>query len=106
AAKDHGLRDVPIIFSGDFNQDNDDNFDFVGDEMFKAGFEDAEVLALTKEGPDSTYPIIPPFAPSHCRFDRLFVPKGTHVGWMRTVVGPPNTDHNGVSINVTLTNER
>lgn len=102
--KKYGVNRIPIIFSGDFNQDNDDSFDYVGDVMADAGFADAEVLAQTKSGPDTTYPNIPPHLPSHRRFDRLFVPIGTKVAWMRTIEGPPYTDHNGVSIQVTLSN--
>lgn len=95
---------IPIIFSGDFNQDDDDKFDFVGDVMSKNGFADAEKKAATKTGPDTTYPNIPPHKPSHRRFDRLFVPKDAEVAWMKTIVGPPNSDHNSVGILVTLTN--
>lgn len=105
AAKKYGVKNVPIVFSGDFNSDKDDKHDLVGEEMKAAGYEDAEVLAETKTGPTTTYPNLPGYTPSPRRFDRFFVPKGTPVKWMRTVEGPPYTDHNGVSIQVTLTNE-
>lgn len=105
-AKALGLKEIPIVFLGDFNQDKDDFYDGPGEAMAAAGYVDAETVALKKYGPDSTYPNIPPGKPSHRRFDRIFVKKGTPVGWMRTVVGPPYTDHNGVSANLTLTNER
>lgn len=102
-AQEYGVNNVPIVFVGDFNQDKDDFYDGPGRAMKAAGYVDAETLT-TNTGPSNTYPNIPPHKPSHRRFDRIFVKKGTVVNSMTTVYGPPYTDHNGVSISVNLSN--
>lgn len=104
-AKLLGVKHIPIVYVGDFNQDKDDFYDGPGKAMTAAGNVDTETVALSKTGPSNTFPNIDGLKSSPRRFDRIFVKKGTPVAWMRTVFGPPNTDHNGVSISVILSND-
>lgn len=103
--KKHGIKKLPILFLGDFNQDKDDFYDGPGRAMAAAGYVDVETVAAKKSGPETTYPNLPPLNPSTRRLDRIFVKAGTPVAELKTVEGPPYTDHNGVVAVLTITND-
>lgn len=100
-----GLNHIPIMFTGDFNQASTDVYDGVGKAMNKSGFVDVETLTTDISGPQTTLNGMDPKRTEGRRIDRIFVPRNTKVGWVRTTPGYPNTDHNGVSANITISND-
>lgn len=108
-AKEYGVKSIPIIFIGDFNQDKDDFYDGPGRAMAAAGYVDAQVVAASHSGPETTFNDFDPKKVAGYRPDRIFVKKGTVVGAMKVVPGWSattgyNTDHNGLGVTLTLTN--
>ena len=105
AAEKYGVKQVPIVFVGDFNQDKDDFYDGPGRSMKKRGYADCETLATSMKGPGTTVNSMDPKKTTGRRLDRIFIKVGTLVGPMITVAGYPYTDHNGVGVELTLTNQ-
>lgn len=105
AATKYKVKNIPIIFSGDFNQDKDDFYDGPGKAMGAAGYIDVETVATSKSGPTTTLNSYSSTKTTGRRVDRIFVKKGTEVGAMVTVPGYPNTDHNGFGVAITISND-
>lgn len=105
AARKYGVNRVPVVFIGDFNQDKDDFYDGPGKAMKKRGYIDCETVATSMKGPGTTVNGMDPKKTTGRRLDRIFVRSGTTVGPMITVAGYPHTDHNGVGVELTLTNQ-
>lgn len=104
AAVKHTVKVVPVVFAGDFNQDKDDFYDGVGKAMSLAGYVDTETITTGKTGPETTLNHLKSGSSTGRRVDRVFVKSGTKAGAMLTVDGYPNTDHNEVVVEVTLSN--
>lgn len=105
AAEEYGVVRVPVVVVGDFNQDKDDFYDGPGKAMKKRGYVDCETVASSKTGPLTTYNGLDPKRTTGRRLDRIFVKSGIKVGAMITVSGYPYTDHNGVGVEIVLTNQ-
>lgn len=106
AATKYNVKVVPIVFFGDFNQDKDDYYDGPGKAMAAYGYVDFEVVTTSMSGPETTYNELDPKKVNGRRLDRGFAKRGTKMGATKTVSGYPDTDHNGVSTEITLTNEK
>ena len=104
AAEKYGKANVPVVYVGDWNQDKDDHYDGPGKAMAEHGYIDTELYATSKTGPQTTLNGLSKTKTTGRRLDRIFVKKGTPVGAMITVPGYPYTDHNGVSVELTLDN--
>lgn len=99
------VKNVPVVFVGDWNQDKDDFYDGTGRAMKASDYVDCETICTSRTGPKTDLN-----GGSTTKIDgrcvsRIFVKRGTQVGAMTVVQGWPNTDHNGVGVELTLTNE-
>lgn len=101
----YGKKHIPILYSGDWNQDRNDFYDGPGRAMKAAGYVDAETLATSASGPETTYNGLDPDKVEGRALDRWFIdPDWVRVGAMKTVPGYPNTDHNGRGFAFTIRN--
>jgi hypothetical protein len=104
AAADYKVNHVPVVYGGDWNQSADDAYDGVGKAMTAAGYIDTYYHLTSHSGPLTTTNGLGTKKTTGRRLDRVFVEIGTKIGEGKTVLGFPNTDHNGYGVELTLTN--